>query len=93
MPYLDATQSGVIPIAMEYESIVIASNTGGLSEQVKDKETGYLFEPGDSDDLYRKMKYVMENYDNQDVIIDNARKYIKSLSWDALAGELKKIIR
>ncbi len=93
LPYLDATQSGVIPIAMEYESVVIASNTGGLSEQVMDKETGYLFETGNSDDLYRKMKYVIENYDNQGSIIDNARKYIKSLSWDALAGELIKIIR
>jgi glycosyltransferase involved in cell wall biosynthesis len=93
LPYIDATQSGVIPIAMEYESIVIASNTGGLSEQVKDGVTGYLFETGNPEALYEKMKYVIENYDKQRPVIDNARKYIKSLSWDVLGARLLEIIK
>lgn len=93
LPYIDATQSGVIPIAMVYGSIVIASDTGGLSEQVKDGVTGYLFEAGNSQALYEKMKFVIQNYDNLKPIIDNAKNYIKSLSWDSLGAELKKIIR
>lgn len=93
LPYIDATQSGVIPIAMDYESVVIASNTGGLSEQVADKETGYLFEPSNADDLYEKMKYVADNLDELDSVKANAQTYIKSLSWDVLAEQLKAIIK
>ena len=93
LPYIDATQSGVIPIAMEYKSLVIASNTGGLSEQVRDNDTGYLFEPGNPSALYEKMKYVAKNYRGQELIIQNAYKYINSLSWDVLGKQLLSIIK
>lgn len=93
LPYLDATQSGVIPIAMEYESLIIASNTGGLSEQVKDGETGYLFEAGNSTELYKKMKYVTEKYSEQSTMIKAAKKHIRSLSWDKLSNNIIKIIK
>jgi glycosyltransferase involved in cell wall biosynthesis len=93
LPYIDATQSGIIPIAMDYESIVIASNTGGLSEQIEDNKTGYLFETENPDDLYVKMKYVINNYENQKHIIKNAKKYISSLSWSILGAQLKTIIK
>jgi len=93
LPYTDATQSGVIPIAMEYNSLVIASNTGGLSEQVRDKNTGYLFEAGNTQALYDTMKYVIEHYDEQDKVLQNVHEYINSLSWDVLGAKLKDIIK
>lgn len=91
LPYMDATQSGVIPIAMDYNSLVIASNTGGLSEQVKHGETGYLFETGNPKALYETMKYIVENYNEQKYILKSAEAYIKSLSWDVLGEKLIKI--
>jgi glycosyltransferase involved in cell wall biosynthesis len=91
LPYIDATQSGVVPIAMEFRSLVIASNTGGLSEQIVDNKTGYLFESGDSESLYKKMKYVVENYADLDAIKNNASEYIRSLSWISLSNKLKII--
>lgn len=92
LPYIDATQSGVIPLAMEYKSLVLASNTGGLAEQVKNKETGYLFRKNDVESLYNTMKYVVENYNQQEVILQNAIEFIRSLSWDVLSNKLGKII-
>lgn len=92
LPYLDATQSGVVPIAMEYNSLVIASDTGGLAEQVKDNETGYLFQTGNAEALYQKMKYVIENFESQDAIRKRAQEYIRSLSWDRLGSKLLDII-
>ncbi|MCX7715407.1 MAG: glycosyltransferase family 4 protein [Clostridia bacterium] len=92
LPYIDATQSGVIPIAMEYRSLVIASNTGGLSEQVKHGETGYLFCAGDENALYETMKYVAENYEAQSHILDNAYAYINTFSWDTLGRKIVDII-
>jgi glycosyltransferase involved in cell wall biosynthesis len=35
---------------------VIGSNIGGIPEMIKDKETGYLFEPHNAEDLYRKIQ-------------------------------------
>ena len=93
LPYTDATQSGVISVAMEYKSLVIASNIGGLAEQVKHKETGYLFEANNADSLYEVMKYVVEYYSEQEQLKQNAVKYIRSLSWDVLGRKLLEIIR
>jgi glycosyltransferase involved in cell wall biosynthesis len=40
---------------------VIGSRIGGIPELVKDYETGLLFEPGNVDDLYLKIQYLIEN--------------------------------
>lgn len=47
--------------AMATGTAVLASNTGGLSETVKDNETGFLFNPKDIQDLKKKLIYVYEN--------------------------------
>ncbi len=39
--------------------IVIASETGGLPELIKDSETGFLFEAGNSEELAKKINFVM----------------------------------
>jgi glycosyltransferase involved in cell wall biosynthesis len=40
---------------------VIGSNIGGIPELVKDNETGLTFEPGNTDDLNMKIKYLQNN--------------------------------
>ena len=40
---------------------VIASDIGGLSEMVQDGETGLLFKAGDSRDLFKKIRYFIDN--------------------------------
>ena len=47
LPYIEASQSGVIAIAYSYGLPVIASDVGGLAEQVVDGQTGLLVPPGD----------------------------------------------
>ena len=49
LPYVEATQSGVIPIAYNHEKPVIATRTGGLPDMVSSGETGLLVPPRDSD--------------------------------------------
>ena len=91
LPYIEATQSGVIPVAMANDSLVICTNTGGLVEQVVDKETGYLVEVGDSEALYKVMKSIVDGEYNP-WVITNAKDYISNLTWDRLAEKLKQII-
>lgn len=46
LPYRTASQSGLLPIALGAERPVVASNVGGLSEDVDHGVTGLLVEPG-----------------------------------------------
>lgn len=89
-PYNDATQSGVIPIAMSRDIVVIASDAGGLTEQVRGGETGYVFPSGNAERLKNCMSKAADS-DNTGVI-GNARKYIASLSWDKLSRDLGDIL-
>jgi glycosyltransferase involved in cell wall biosynthesis len=51
LPYTDATQSGVIPVAYSFGKPVVASRVGALAEAVDDGVTGYLVPPRDIDAL------------------------------------------
>lgn len=92
LPYLDATQSGVIPIAMEYGTPIIASETGGLKEQMQDGKFGVFTKPGDFDDLAEKMKLFVENkelFNQQKSLMEAA---MKELEWKKVVSELLKKI-
>lgn len=47
VPYVDATQSGVIPMASAWGKPVVATRVGGLTEMVDDGVTGLLVPPRD----------------------------------------------
>lgn len=92
LPYLDATQSGVINIAMLNNSLVIATNTGGIKEQVEDKKTGLLISPNNIDELYNAMIYVIENKEKCKVFVQEANKSLLKLNWKVLSKDLLNII-
>jgi glycosyltransferase involved in cell wall biosynthesis len=48
LPYTEATQSGVIPVAYTYGRPVVATRVGGIPFQVDDGVTGLLVPPRDS---------------------------------------------
>jgi glycosyltransferase involved in cell wall biosynthesis len=47
LPYIEATQSGVVPVAYSFGKPVVATNVGALSECVEDGRTGRLVPPAD----------------------------------------------
>jgi glycosyltransferase involved in cell wall biosynthesis len=51
LPYLSATQSGIIQIAYRYDRPVVTTRVGGLPEFVDEGETGTMVPPGDPDAL------------------------------------------
>lgn len=90
MPYIEASQSGVLPIAYKYGKPVIASDLPGIAENMKKGETGIVFKTVDelSKILYdfegaehfenAVNKYYNENYLWQ----DNIKKLLKNLNLE-----------
>lgn len=58
VPYREASQSGVVPIALALGLPVIATSVGGLPEQVKDGESG-LVVPAEADALASAMRRML----------------------------------
>ena len=48
LPYISATQSGIVQIAYGFEKPVIATNVGGLPDVVVNRKTGFLINSKDS---------------------------------------------
>lgn len=92
LPYLDATQSGVINIAMMNKSLVIATNTGGIGEQVKNKKTGLLVSPNNVKELADTMEFAIKNKKECEQYIDNATEMLSTLDWRNLSKKLLVII-
>lgn len=93
LPYRDATQSGVIQICKSFGIPIIASNTGGLKEQLKDYQSASLLvEPSDHIDLTEKMTEVVLNEELRAKLYQNASRYENSNNWENSAVEIKKII-
>jgi starch synthase len=56
LPYIEATQSGVIPIAYAFGRPVVATDVGSLREMIVHEETGLLIKPGDVNELIWAMQ-------------------------------------
>jgi len=75
------------------EKPVLASNVGGISELIKDNETGFLVEPGNSDDWIEKISIILQNPELQEKFGEEGRKFIKNnFSWEKLSEDFSKIL-
>lgn len=88
LPYLDATQSGVIPIAIEYGTPIIASDTGGLREQMLDGKFGVFTKVGDAQDLCEKMEIFVKDLDEFKRQKEIMKSAMKKLEWKEVVAEL-----
>lgn len=64
---------------------VIASMTGGLQEIIEDGVTGFLFEPGDSKELARKLKILILDKEIRNYMGEKARERVENFfDWDKI---------
>ncbi len=86
LPYIEATQSGVIPVAYAYSKPVIATNVGGLPEVVINGKTGYLVEPRSSEQIAEKIIFLLNNPDIKNEMGKAAYEFAAhELSWERIA--------
>lgn len=90
IPYSTATQSGVIPLAAALGVPTIASDAGGLSEQVVDGTTGMLFRAGDSAALAVSLSEAlgMDEIARQRMSRNASAHAEANWSWDRIAEQL-----
>jgi glycosyltransferase involved in cell wall biosynthesis len=85
-PYIDASQSGVIPIAYAFKVPVIATRVGGLSEQVEDGKTGLLVNAGDATALAEACVCLLSNPSWATSLGEAGyQKAIREWNWDWIA--------
>lgn len=78
--------------AMATENIVISTRIGGLCDLIIDNYNGYLIEPTE-EDLYNKLKYVLDNYDKQEIIKKRARESAETFNKNTWAQKWKNVIK
>jgi glycosyltransferase involved in cell wall biosynthesis len=80
--------------AMSYGICVIASNRGGIPEQIKDKKNGLLFEAGNEKDFSKKLGYLMKNPKEIRRMGENARKtVIRNWDWKIIVKQYEDIYK
>jgi glycosyltransferase involved in cell wall biosynthesis len=87
LPYKDATQSGIVQIAMNFKKPVVASDAGGISEVVLDGKTGFLVE---KENPSRLAAAVIKFYDEkkEEEFVHNIEIEAKKYSWEKFAAGL-----
>ena len=73
LPYIEASQSGVILVAYHFKKPVVATTVGGLPEMVDHGQTGYLVPPRDPNALAEAIVLLMQNEEMRRRFGENGR--------------------
>lgn len=86
---------GIINLeAMACETPVVASATGGIKEVVVHEETGFLVEPGNSEELAKYINILLENRELAKKFGINGRKRVEEMfSWESIAKKTYEMYR
>lgn len=86
LPYISASQSGVIPTAFAFGKPVIATAVGGIPDMVHDRETGLLIPPNDPGALREALRELMDNAELRRKLGNAGREFASTeLSWESIA--------
>jgi alpha-maltose-1-phosphate synthase len=87
LPYTDASQSGVIPVAYAFKKPVIVTDVGSLPEQVDDNITGLVVPPRNPDELSKAIiKLLKDDSLREKCGLAAYNKMKFELSWDRIAA-------
>ena len=91
LPYKRIYQSGVLMMSMSYEKAVLVSDLPPLTEVVKDKETGFVFESENSNSLSEKLNLILSDLDNLERLRKRGSNLMKiKYDWSEIALLTKK---
>jgi len=92
LPYVSATQSGIVQIAYNYDLPVVTTDVGGLPEVVHDGETGFIVPAGDAAALADAVtRFFTEG--RADAFAANVAREKKKYSWGRMAEAVEILAR
>ncbi len=94
LPYIECTQTGIIPISYAFKKPVITTNVGSIPEVVDDGKTGLILPAKDSKALANAIIKLLSKEDLRIQMGKNAEeKMKKELSWDKISNDLIKLYK
>lgn len=83
---------GVVMEAMNNETVVVGANDGGVPEELLDGINGYLYEPGNHEDMAEKILKVLNGGSQSDKMAQHAQQYVrKKFNKKVIVEQLQRI--
>jgi len=88
LPYVTATQSGIVQIAYHYDKPVVVTSVGGLPEVVKNEKCGFVVSPKDSEAIADSVKRFYRE-DRETMFVKNVKTEKLKYSWDRMTEAIE----
>ncbi len=92
LPYVSATQSGIVQIAYGFTKPVVVTNVGGLPDVVEDGRTGYVVEPEKPAAIAQAICKFYEE-DMEQMMAANIEKEAQRFSWERMEEVVEGFMR
>ena len=94
LPYIEASQSGVILTAYGFKKPIVVTSVGSIPEIVDDGVTGFIVPPKNHEALAEAIVKLLKDEDLRKQMGENAYKKLKTdLSWDKIADKTIKVYK
>ncbi len=94
LPYIEGSQTGIIPIASSFKKPAISTNVGSIPEIIEDGVTGYIVPPKNADLLADSIIKILKDATLRKQMGEKAyEKMEKELSWDTIAKNIVPIYK
>jgi glycosyltransferase involved in cell wall biosynthesis len=94
LPYIDASQSGVVPLAYAFKKPVVVTNVGSLPEVVDHGKTGYIVPPKDSKKIAEAVIDLLKDDKKRRRMGEYAyKKANEELSWEKIAMKTVEVYK
>lgn len=90
LPYVSATQSGIVQIAYQFDKPVIATDVGGLAEVVLNERTGFIVKPEAPEEVANAViRFYKEGREPE--FVRNVSEEKKKYSWNNLVRAIERL--
>lgn len=91
LPYISATQSGVIQVAYGFDKPVLATNVGGLPDAVDHMKTGYVVEPENAGAIAGAVVDFFHN-ERSGEFKEHVREQEYRFSWERMEETIDRLV-
>lgn len=90
LPYVSATQSGIVQIAFGFEKPVVVTKVGGLPEAVKNGKTGYIIKAQDIKQITDAICVFFKDK-KEEKFIENIREDTYRFDWERVVEVIDRL--